>query len=528
MKRLLMSAAMFLCCVATSFAQFSGSGSGTQNDPYLILNPIQLNQMRNFLNQGGVYFKMMADIDLTEFLEDENPEQGWQPVGNSSSAAFKGILDGNGKTISGLWIQRSSTDYVGFYGYLDGATITDLTIKASTVKGQSSVGVFSGYSINTTIQNVSIAASTIDGVNNVGGVSGHSHASTINGCTFTGIVKGASVIGGFIGGAGANVTLSNNTANVSVMGTGNSIGGFIGRNDAGGKLTVSGCTLNGGIISGVNHVGGCCGENIGSHSNGNSISNTFIHANISGAENVGGLCGVSESNRHTINLMNCGFVGDIVGSSNVGGLIGKIKNTADVMDVIVEVVQKCFSIGSISATGNYVGGLIGYDSGNWYLYLKYLHYTNLSDNYHSGPVVGASYVGGLVGYKKYGETTNCYAIGSVAGARYVGGLLGYQEDSTTLKKSVAINTRVTATTGDVNRLVGYNAGTIGGMGSLDENKSYNRTIVISQGVAQDITDNNMNGTGVSATTLKLKATYVAMGWTLPTPGRYKRRNAIPT
>ena len=101
MKRKLTFAALFLCTLMT-FAQFSGSGSGTENDPYLILNPIQLNQMRNYLNQSGVYFKLMANIDLTEFLQDENPTQGWQPVGSSSSAAFKGILDGNGKTVSGL------------------------------------------------------------------------------------------------------------------------------------------------------------------------------------------------------------------------------------------------------------------------------------------------------------------------------------------------------------------------------------------------------------------------------------------
>ena len=71
MKRLLTLAAMFLCCVATMFAQFSGSGSGTENDPYLILNPIQLNQIRNFLNQSGVYFKLMADIALTDYIEEE-------------------------------------------------------------------------------------------------------------------------------------------------------------------------------------------------------------------------------------------------------------------------------------------------------------------------------------------------------------------------------------------------------------------------------------------------------------------------
>lgn len=474
MKRFLMSAAMFLCCAATTFAQFSGSGAGTESDPYLILNPIQLNQLRNFLNQSGVYFKLMADIDLTEFLEDENPDQGWQPVG-SSSAAFKGILDGNGKTIKSLWIKRTSTDNVGFFGYTDGATIKNVKIEASVIEGKESVGGFSGYSRGT----------------------------TINGCSLSGTVKGVNYVGGYVGDSGDNMTLSANTTFVNVTGTGNSIGGFIGRNNASTSLTVSGCTLNGGIISGVNNVGGCCGANIDYHFNSNSISNTYIHANISGAANVGGLCGLSECGRKTINLMNCGFVGDIVGSSNVGGLIGYNykRNNCN-----VDVVQKCFSIGSISATGNYVGGLIGYDIG----YDSY-YYTNLSDNYHSGPVVGVNYVGGLVGYKIYGETKNCYAIGSVAGARYVGGLLGYQK-STTLKKSVAINTRVTATTGDVNRLVGYNSGTIGAIGSLDENKSYNRTIVISQGVAQDITDDAINGTGVSATTLKLKATYVAMGW----------------
>lgn len=474
MKRLLTSVAMFLCCVATTFAQFSGSGSGTENDPYLILNPIQLNQLRNFLNQSGVHFKLMADIDLTEFLEDENPDQGWQPVGNSSSAAFKGVLDGNGKTIKGLWIKRTSTDNVGFFGYTDGATI----------------------------KNVAIEASTIEGKSNVGGISGYSHGFTINGSTFTGTVKGESMIGGFVGSAFNQLTLSVNSANVSVIGTGNSIGGFIGQNNVSGKQAVTGCTLNGGIISGANNVGGCCGEQryVG------NLSNTYIHANITGANNVGGLCGLSGGDSpSTINLNNCGFLGDIKGSSNVGGLVGKVRKTSYSG---TDFIQKCFAVGIISATGDYVGGLIGYDQG----YGTSKDQTNFYDNYHSGPVTGADYVGGLVGYKRYGEISNCYAIGSVAGRRYVSGLMGYQESFTTLKKSVAINTRITATVGDVNRVVGYNKGTIGAMGSMDENKSYNRTIIINQGVAQDITDNEMNGTGVSATTLKLKATYVAMGW----------------
>ena len=50
------------------------------------------------------------------------------------------------------------------------------------------------------------------------------------------------------------------------------------------------------------------------------------------------------------------------------------------------------------------------------------------------------------------------------------------------------------------------------MGSTYENKAYNRAIVIKQGVVQEITDGIQHGTSVSTNTLKLKATYVAMGW----------------
>ncbi len=497
MKRLLTSAALFLCSLLT-FAQFSGSGSGTESDPYLILNPIQLNQLRNYLNKTGVYFKLMADIDLTEFLEDENPSQGWQPVGNSSSAAFKGVLDGNGKTIAGLWIKRSSMDYVGFFGYMVGATIKNLSIDALTIEGQNNVGLF-GYTDGSTIENLNIGVSMIEGKESVGGISGQSQGSSIIGCTFRGSVIGESKIGGYIGYALRNMILSDNTAIVNITGTGNSVGGFVGLSVN--KLSVSGCTLNDGIIRGVNNVGGCCGENrTGSYDI--SISNTYIHANITGVDYVGGICALSTNNY----IDNCGYCGEITGYSNVGGLVGKTQENAT--------IKNSFAIGTISATGAYVGGLIGYDEGFFHSTSSHIwkNYTTLSNDYHSGPVTGGNYVGGLVGYNKYGEISNCYSIGSVAGARYVGGLLGYQESSTTLKKSVAINTRVTATMGDVNRVVGYNAGTIGTMGSTDENKSYNKTIVINQGVAQEIMDNDLNGTGVSATTLKLKATYVAMSW----------------
>ena len=475
MKRLLILAAVFLCCMATTFAQFSGSGSGTESDPYLILNPIQLNQLRNYLNQEGVYFKLMADIPLTEYLEDESPTQGWQPVGNSSSAAFKGILDGNGKTITGLWINRGSTDYVGLFGYTSGATIKNLTIVANTIVGKDNVGVLSGYGDNSTYTDVNITTTKIQGASNVGGL---------------------------VGNTGDYMILSNNTISAVINATGDYVGGLIGKNDARYNLSISGCQVNDSKITGNNYIGGACGGIIGDHRITNNISTCYIHADIIGNNNVGGICGYSANNWHTVNLTNCGYIGNIYGTKYIGGLIGYVKMPYNSLNNDSQ--NGCFAVGSISGTSDYVAGLIGYDYNSYCC-------NDITNCYFSGSISGRNYTAGLVGYKRNGTVSNSYCSASVLGNQYVGGLVGYQESST-LKTSVAINTRVYATEGDVNRIVGYNNGTIAAVGSTEENKSYNRTIIVNQGVAQDIEDDLLNGTGVSLSTLKLKATYVAMGW----------------
>ena len=480
MKRLFTSVAFVLCSLLT-FAQFSGSGSGTENDPYLILNPIQLNQMRNFLNRV-VYFKLMANIDLTEFLEDENPTQGWQPVGNySSSAAFMGILDGNGKKISGLWINRSNSDYVGLFGYTNGATIKNMTLEADEIQGGNYTGGFSGYSNNT----------------------------TISGCTFSGTITG-----------------------------GQYVGGFIGFNKAGANFLISNCKSLNSSISGTNSVGGACGYVEGSSSTNSLITNCYIYSEVTGNNNVGGICGYCYNyyfNYYNVNLSSCGFVGTIsANASYAGGLIGYINcsnsYSSSPSSSRTQSINNCFVIGDVIAANDYVGGLIGYNKGGNYEYTYhnnntgldykryYYTYTDISHSYFSGSVSGRNYVGGLLGWKDYGTTSNCYACGSVMGTANVGGLLGYSgkgnngTNACTVKKSVAILSRISASSENIGRIVGKNEGTIAAVGSTEENKSYNRTQVVLKGVTQEVNDDLLNGTGVSTTTLKLKATYVAMGW----------------
>ena len=470
MKRLLTSAVLFLCCIVTSFAQFSGSGSGTESDPYLILNPIQLNQLRNFVNRSGVYFKLMADIDLTEYIEDENSSQGWLPIGTSSTP-FKGILDGNGKTVSGLWINRPNSDYVGFFGSTYGAKIKNLTLIGESVIGKNYVGVLSAYSSSSTISN----------------------------CTLSASLSGASYVGGTVG-KGASCTMNNISSYVNVICSGDYTGGIIGYIDGSGSI--SDCRVKCNSISGVNYVGGACGANRGTV----SFATCYISANLNGNKYVGGVVGQIQRASQN-NMTNCNFFGDVNGTSYVGGICGLYVSKAT--------MKGCYAVAHVVASGNYVGGLVGethdIDSGS--------NCVSLLSNYFSGSVSGCEQVGGLIGHAFNGTTNCCYANAVVNGSKTIGGLIGKIEgldryNHGIISSCVAICSSVKATEGNVGRIYGErgNYVSIGENGTTSENKAWNRIIMIDAGVAHDITDDEQNGTGVSSSTLKLKATYVTMGW----------------
>ena len=465
MKRVFISAAMFLCSLLT-FAQggFSGSGSGTENDPYLILNPIQLNQMRNFLNKEEVYFKLMADVDLTDFLEDENPSQGWQPIGTSSTP-FKGILDGNGKTVSGLWINRPNSEYIGFFGNLDGGTVKNLTLNGTNINGSSFVGLLSGS----------------------GGL--------VVDCTISGSVNGTSYIGGCVGRYG---TITRVSSTVDVSGSGNYVGGISGE---GGSF--DNCKVINKFVRGENFVGGICGVV------DNKIIACYAYTDVSGADNVGGICG--QANYHS-SVIKCGYWGNLSADSYAGGICGKyIGGNSYYVHI-----NECSAIGNIDANGDYVGGIVGLsDSGGVYS-SSYNYVTNC---YYNGYVSGNEYVGGLVGFKNKGCIKNCYANATINGVKTVGGICGKIYGNAygviELQSNASIMTSIKATDKGVSRIFVEKEGdrfNIGEIGTKKENKALNRAIVIEAGVAKDVTDNEQNGTGVSATTLKLKATYVAMDW----------------
>ena len=76
-------------------------------------------------------YRLVHDLD---FEDNGTPgTSGWVPIGISYLAAFSAIFDGNGHTISNLYINSSAT-YVGFFGYTGaGSEIRNLGLEHGSV-----------------------------------------------------------------------------------------------------------------------------------------------------------------------------------------------------------------------------------------------------------------------------------------------------------------------------------------------------------------------------------------------------------
>ena len=115
--------------------KFAG-GAGTVDDPYKISTGAELAYLAGKVNGGesysGEYFKLTNDIRLNE---QDVPTGGnsWTPIGNSSNK-FQGTFDGDGHTISGLYITAtgSGAGNLGLFGNLgNSAVIKNLIVKGT-------------------------------------------------------------------------------------------------------------------------------------------------------------------------------------------------------------------------------------------------------------------------------------------------------------------------------------------------------------------------------------------------------------
>jgi hypothetical protein len=344
-------------------------GDGTVGNPYQIATAEQLDDVRSHLE---AHFKLTADIDLTAYLSEggdgHNDGEGWEPIGDPLGTSFTGTFDGNGYSISGLFIYRVE-------GYSELA-----------------VGLF-GRVVNATIQNVTLLDLDVTGYQEegyiyVGGLVGLNIEGTISGCKTAGDVCGNMNVGGLVGRNDFG-TITGSHAVVDVFGgSGKMFGGLVGDNNGG---TISDSYAMGDVFGGSDsgNVGGLVGTTACG-----TIENSYATGSVSGLRYVGGLAGENYENE----IRKSYAAGTVTGERYVGGLVG--KNTCQGgPDAIL---RNVYAKGAVSGI-EYVGGLVGINAGSS---------AAIDKSYAVGAVAGKTDVGGLVGTNYYygstGSITDSY------------------------------------------------------------------------------------------------------------------------
>ena len=210
-------------------------GSGTGNDPYIISDASELRKLSDDCASGmtyrGEYFKMTADITINhnvllpngDLNGDGSNLECWIPIGMDQDHPFCGTFDGNGHTISGLYVAGGSVKAAGLFSWLAG-TVRSLTINDSYICGGACAGSICGgtyhFSNNgkeyrTQIYNCINYSTISHGGHGVGGIVGYwgCYSSIIDRCINYGRVEGSGRGTGGIVGVFYKQSLITNCAN---------------------------------------------------------------------------------------------------------------------------------------------------------------------------------------------------------------------------------------------------------------------------------------------------------------------------
>ena len=319
-------------------------GNGDVDNPFQISIAAELAWFRDYVNgkivnegekdgttHPSASATLTADIDLVEFCHaadaaTNTKELSWDPIGNSDNK-YQGTFDGNGKTISNLYINVTS-GYAGFFGYAnEGGCIKNITFDNAKVKSTNDdycIGILVGA-----------AGSCIENI------------KTLVNCS----VEGKNYVGGIVGMAKGNISNCENHAMVKGSYT---VGGVVGCYDGSSK-SISSCA-NYGAVTGTSRVGGMVG-----HFSTGTIQNSANYGDITGTYYVGNLIG---------NAQIC-YLDNVLGTGNVtatwnreyaGLLVGYIGNSSSTASGILAYNSSAkLTINKIEQTGNAVKA-IGYGS----------------------------------------------------------------------------------------------------------------------------------------------------------------------
>lgn len=375
------------------------SGSGTQENPYLIKEASDYQKLYEAVAQGEAfedcYFRQEADITLPE---------DWKPIGVTKDGtanlqngnnlyAFSGILDGNNKTLT---IPEGGRPLLG---YVQNTEVRNLNIYGKKIAGYGLVNNFEGVGLSGSaiiIDNVTLksGSSTLKagliGANKTAspyaGVSS-GFVATIRNCTIEkdviiGYNKDQDRIGSIAG--RMQGTIENCVSYATVYGT-DYVGGISGtRDNAMGECAVTGCEFYGTVEASGQHAGGIVGGGYGDDA--------------------------SAPNGRRITIKGCSVTGSITGVDKVGGILGADTYIVQSWNNCVYSLKGNSFTGTVKATGEkaaYIGGIIGY-------YASLNRIDDISNNYYKA---GCGAEKGI-GFVRYVDT-NCTEHESSSGAVYM-------------------------------------------------------------------------------------------------------------
>ncbi len=382
-----------------------GGGNGTSVNPYIIRTwqqAVRLSEITNGVNHFGIV--------ATAWDSDSN--------GISNAAVH---------------------DYNGRYFKLADEIVSDLDLKGFSLAVADTYGfepigtVANPFRGNFNGNNKAILINIDNTIKDYVGLFGVFDGGDISNLTVKGIVNGKNFVGGIVGRHNSGTLY--NVTNMSAVSATNYAGGLVGYMKRGNML---GIFKNTGSISGRDFVGGlvgCAEPGVGTQYN-NESEYTF------GVNVVG--TGVNKTYTHSI-LRN---EGAITGANKVAGLIGGfgVEGSGNItgFTIFMPVSQ---NTGNVTASGQYVAGLIGYTITALRIELIKVQKANTYGNNNAlipdillsyngfesvdsmTTIIGQSIVGGLIGdlcaaAHKFDNVFNTGIVSGTSTTGIVGGLIG--------------------------------------------------------------------------------------------------------
>lgn len=449
------------------------SGSGTDNDPYIIADAADLKAFAALLDGNaenlGIYAKVEDGVASIDVSDEE-----WQPMPanvkdtEGNDAGYTGVFDGNGATIK-LDVDKSEKNAGLFSVIGNGGEVKNVTTDGKVIGG-SYVGGICGTNKGT-IDDCNNKADVKAGSDVAGGIAGCCESSgkiQFSGAmTNSGKINSSGSIGGIVGECKGSIEGAGELQNTGVIDGGmyyNYTGGIAGKLGATAALKVTGEVRNTAEVSGSTYTGGIIGYLASSSGDpiqiqAGSILNT---GNVTGSNNgnsIGGMIGCipggAEISTTTGDIRNTGAV---KGPKTIGGVFGSCNSTT------ITAAGDIVNAGEVasSRSGNEIGGIVG----------------NLNESQliavggeirNESNVTGASAVGGIAGYcnryklaspiRAYGDIVNQGKI-STTNAGNVGGIVG----SYNCKEGIVSDTGVIKNEGAIEGIGTYVGGIVGSYG----------------------------------------------------------------